>query len=1408
MREHPISRTRAFARRRGGWLQLALSAAIALAVPASAAPAQSAPVFVDDAPGAAEAIESARGHSNAGNLDTAARVLQRLLDTSAERLTAAPEGDALMIPVRQRVHRALREDRSLLRRYREIESAEAERLLERGELKTVERSRFLTPAGYEASLRLAQLHLESARFHAARRRLEALADHPDLDAGAARLAALLARYLPEASDLADRLGERFNEPSAGEPFDSPEIVSARSALDPSPGFTFEGLVPEPIRSRALLDERGEPSGLLGASPFVTRARGARVRIDPARILYPSLAGDLLLLADGAGITAFDRFTLEQRWRHDASAEPDPNNRALGRRAVSAGPVNVAVWGRTAVAAASASASREQFGDGLVHAVDIATGEPRWAVDLVALDDDLQDAVPTGVVRAAGGLVVLPVMRNVRERRLSSGHLVALDIADGSLVWNRVVASAGALPQNIAAQSGSVPLIEGGVIYVAEPLGAIAAIELATGRFLWARTSPASDALLGTARTRWGSRPIIARGALYEIEPITGRALKLDPATGRLLAARPPTDFGNPAYLLEAGDALVAVSESEIRAIPFDRFEDQSVSTTVLATAESGRFEGRPVVAGERVLVPAGEGFALHDPAAPSGPVERIEFGNVGNPVIAPAQLAVIDDRGVSSYLIWDAARAALEDRMRRSPGDAAPAVTLAELAYRAGRDEAIVPAIDAALSALRRQNRADQQDAARERLFAAIDQMIEPDPSQTERRALAVATREKLVARLGQAASTPDERALYHLREGALALETGRPDAAVAAYQRVLDEPRLAASQVRLAQRVRLARSVAASRLQSLVQAHGPSIYAVFEREAGIALRRALPPEVAGALDPALGSHLTQVSPEELVAIARRYPVAVASLEAWLVAAEAFQQRGRLRGAIASLEEALAAATELPHAPDPVIAELAGRLATRLVEGGRAAAASSAIARIQQARPALAFTTGGEPVDLAALQERIAEARARTPRRPRLGRIDETALTPIPGRLPIRPLYPATESDHSLVLLAGEDVLEAWERGAVGVERRWSMPLDPSLALLRLDSGGALVSVGDGDLRRLARVDARTGETVWETPPFSAGFDARSRPAPSETVAIPAGPIRPRGEILAALRDDNATLIDRAGRAVGYDVAEGRDIWSAQLPIDNVFDAAEAGGLLIIIGERRFRDVNARAGAEPAGLIVDAATGRVIAPLDFAGAAPRWVRETTDEVAVVGTDRGVIAFNLVDGSRRWFVGEPAAQRTIEAWSFPGRLIILDDANRLWQLETEGGELSRAPLDTRSRLQGPAEDVSVAAAGDHAVFALPRGLVMYDRRGELVGLDQRDGLTSLGPHAFADDRAVVLDPHGFEPRVYDARLLELDTGRLLQAQRIELPARPDSVDLIDGRILISAGSGTIVLDAPPEADPAP
>jgi len=1358
------------------------------AVPIGAARAQLSPVFVEDAPGAVEALRSAEGHAASGNLATAARVLQSLLTSNAERLTTSEDDEYLMVPVRDRVHAALLADAALLEQYRRTESAEAERQLGAGLLERVERERFLTPAGREAALRLAQRRMETARFSSALRVLREVDAHPDHRGardGAARLAAELARYLPEAGALAERWAlQDGEEVGALDPVEGPAIVASRGAHEPAPELDIESVVRRPIRSRRFADSDGDPTGMLSAGPIPARSRnGGRVQLDPARTIVPSLAGDLILLTDGEAVRGLDRYTLEQRWVVSgavAGQRTTPLRSLMG-----AGPLTVGVWGRVAVAATVETLARQPMGNGLVHGIDTRTGARLWSVNVGAMHPDLSGALPTGTVVARDGLAVVVASRRLREKRLDNAVLVALTIDDGGLAWKRSVASAGALPQAQRSGAGSEPVIAGGVIYHAEPLGTVSAIELATGRFLWARRSRAIERDTPPAQLLWASRPLVREGVVYVIEPEGARVLALEARTGRVIGERDANDFGGPGALLSAGGLLVAASESELFTLPFDAFADAGVEPTLVFETGRGWFEGRPIESGDRVLAPTGEGYTLVDPRGEGAVIATIGFGNTGNAVVSGAQLATIDGSGVSSYLVWEEARAALEERMRAAPSDAAPAVTLAELAHRAGRHDAIVPAIDAALGALRRDSRSSRASAARTRLFGAIDAMIRSDEDGLE--TPDNETMSLLVARLGQAAATPAETALQRLRAGALAEATRRPGEAVAVYQRVLDDEATRRSIVNLGVRTVGAREEATRRLRRLVDLEGAQLYAVFEREASLALAR----------ERASGD------PARLAEIARRYPVSTAALEAWVGASDAALARGKLRGSIGYLEEALAAADGVPGASDEIVGEIIGRLATRLVDGGRPAAASAVLARAAKDHPTLALTNRGELVDLAALERQIAQSRTRLARRPRFGALSEDdALTSIPDRLPMNPLFDSLDSDHSLTLLAGEEVIEAWEPDpAGGLARRWSAPLDPAMALLRLDSTGAIVSLGYDETRRLARLNGRTGEAVWETPFFEAAFPPDTAPGAGETVPLPAGSVRPRSELLVALRGDAAALVERSGRVAGYDIAEGRQLWARDVGLMQVFDAADSGGLLAMVGASPRRQANARLTLEPDGVVVDMQSGREVARLDFGEARPRWVRATRDGVAVVGTDRSILGFRLATGERLWETVDAAGRRTVEAWAFPGRLIVLDGAGGLWQVEIESGELSRTALETRNRLDGDALSIGAAAAGDSAVLALPRGVVIYDRRGELVGVDHRDSLTTLGPIAFGEHAAVVLEPRGFEPRLYEARVIELESGRLLQSKLVEMPARPHSIDLIDERVLVGAGSGVVVIDAP-------
>jgi len=1350
--------------------------------------AQLSPVFVDDAPGAVEALRSAQGHAASGNLATAARVVQSLLTSNAERLTPSPDDTLLMIPVRDRAHALLLRDEGLLEQYRRTESPEAQRQLDAGLLHRVERERFLTPAGREAALRLAQRDLESARFDAALRLLRAVDTHPDHPGardGAAQLAAELARYLPAARAIAEKWANDHGAPGRGaDPVEGPVITVARGAHDPAPALDIESVVSRPIRSRRFASLDGEPSGMLGAGPVQARSRnGGRVPLDPARTILPSIAGDLIILCDGAAVRGLDRYTLELRWRVDGT---DAGRRDLpSRPQMGAGPLTVGVWGHTAVAATVETLVRRSVGNGLVHGIDVRTGARLWSVDISSLHPDLSGALPTGAVAARDGLALVVASRRVREQRLDGTVLVALNLDDGSLAWKRTVASAGSLPQAQQTGAGAMPVIENGVVYFAEPLGTTSAIELATGRFLWARRSHAIDVATPPAQMLWATRPLVRDGMVYLIEPDGARLLAVDARTGAVRSVRDENDFSGPGALLGVGDMLVTASVEQLYALPFASFGDAGVVPELVFETSGGWFVGRPVESGDTVLAPTGSGFSLVDPTNPGELAGRIEFGNTGNVLVSGEQLAALEGASVSSYLVWEAARDALQGRMAVAPADAAPAVTLAELAHRAGRHGAIVPAIDSALDALRRDPRSARADAARTRLYGAIDSMIEPS-SDAEAATPDDATLAALIARLGQAASSPEESALHQLRAGAFAEATRRPSDAVAAYQRVLDDPALRRSMVVLSSRTVEARGECTRRLRRLVEIEGAELYAVFEVEARTALERA-----RGTGDP-----------DRLAEIARRYPVAVAALEAWISASDAALARGKLRGSIGYLEEALAAADGVPGATETIVGEIVGRLATRLVEGGRAAAASAVLARAAQTRPGLVLTDHGTLVDLLALQEQIALTRTKLPRRPRLGEIAVSdAVSTVPDRLALRPLFLSLDSDHSMALLAGDDVVEAWEHDPDGgLRRRWSAPLDPAMSLLRLDSLGAVVSLGYDDRRRLARLNGRTGETMWETPPFMSVFPEGTAPGAGETVPLPAGSVRPRSEILVAMRDDSAALVERSGRVAGYDIAEGRLLWARDIGIAQVYDAAESGGLLVAVGARRRMAPGSRLNFAPEGVVVDIKTGREIARLMLGEARPRWVRATRDGVAVVGSDRGILGYELATGELLWQTDDASARRTIEAWQFPGRLIVLDGGGTLWQVEIESGELSRAALETRNRLDGDVTAIEAVAAGDSAVLALPRGFTIYDRRGALVGVDHREALTTLGPLAFGEHRAVTLEQRGFEPRLYEARVIELTSGRLLQSKLLELPARPHSVDLIDGRVIIGAGGGVVVLDA--------
>src|SRR5690606_26116938 len=203
-----------------------------------------------------------------------------------------------------------------------------------------------------------------------------------------------------------------------------------------------------------------------------------------------------------------------------------------------------------------------------------------------------------------------------------------------------------------------------------------------------------------------------------------------------------------------------------------------------------------------------------------------------------------------TYLLWETAESQLLRRIEGDPTDPTPAVVYAELAYRAGKPRTILPAVRLAQRALDRSPNSPVSRASRQRLFASIVGMLKPEsgaPSDTP--PLSRDVRSGLVDSLESLASRPDERASALLLRGEHAQAFVSAEQAVAAYQRVLDDPALTTAQLRGVGVVRSASDEATRRLRAIVRSHGPAVYAPYDAEASNALAQLGPWSDAAAFE-------------------------------------------------------------------------------------------------------------------------------------------------------------------------------------------------------------------------------------------------------------------------------------------------------------------------------------------------------------------------------------------------------------------------------------------------------------------------------------------------------------------------------------------------------------------------------
>lgn len=1506
---------------------------------------QANPVYVDESPTATDSLTRVREHLASGNLDEAVRVVQTLLDEAGEKVVAS-EGDAeLLTSVRTRVHGLLAGDAALLARYRAVVGPRAERLAEEGQWATLERTLLFTPSGLDAALRLAQSQIEDARFQAARLTLEQLPKHPDLSGARATLAVRtvteLARFDsgPEMDRLAAALAQAGGggaKEGEGERVEWPASARATgvSPLVPAAALDESGLLPRPLWSASISgavpeDSTGGPGATEKAKlqrAFENGAGSSELpRFARSLLIMPSATGDVVLVSDGTTISALDRFTLSPRWSITPGIpdvrEGDAGVRGSGRvrlerlggwggsRAEDLCTVAVAPGGRTAVAATGRSAAASRDGDDAVHAIDIATGAVRWSVRVGAIDPVLADATVRGPIEVSEQTVIVAARKYLPERRLVSLTLVGLDLATGATRWVRPLGSAGSLPFVAGSVGAEGTLVDRGVAYRVDRLGVLGAVDIDTGRVRWVRRMPVDATVSADQAVAWQlSTPVMDGDALVFIAPDGRRLVRVEAATGKELARKGVGELVQvaPKYLLKAGAMLAMVCEDRVYACPIAEF-GQTRPRLVLGPIPPPGLRGRVVVAGDRLIAPIVGGVSIVDlqrgrdagtsgpGAKEAGPATTLVLDEPGNVLALGSQLIVTDDARVHSYLQWEVAERLLNERMRASPQDPAPAVTLAELAYRASRPERVLDAVDRAMAAMGPLDGPGAMDVGslvgreRERLAEALVDMLtnslERAPGAGNANASSsgsspvISDQAILVGiadRLAKLVRRPEQAVGLALSRGRLAEKRGALAEAVEQYQSILADGAAAQTVWRGPQVSIRAELEATRRIEVLVRSSGPEVYAAADARAQSELA-------------ALGANATI---QQLETLATTYPLARQTPGVYLRLAQLRAQTpGAEQAHLLALEAGIRAAQRHPSPELGSVAALGGKLVGELTNRGQFSAAAGVARGLAAAYPGLTLGDGGGAKSIEKVLEELSLRIAESTRWPKVGPVSAEGVQVLAGWELMEPLLrDSAPSFSQLVCVRSEDQIAVFgpQAGVGGgangngssapLVKAWSAPTSeyPGVHLIKAQGDWAYVLMlgeNSGVVQKIGRVEngaagvgaggPAAGESsvgaVWSSGDV---IKALGRDEPKGVRRL-AGVLADRfGEdgsqstdLIVSMDDRTLTLAQRGGRVLALDLTTGQVLWALQAALGHVYDADLVGGSLVLAGAQEIAGAGgAVADLRPVLMVLDARTGRTIQRAPDAGGHARWVRLLSPTNALVGSETSVVSIDLTSGQANWTITRADIQPVSGAWIIPGgtgmpanaaggaaaaaggavggagagangdTLVLLGPDRNLYVASAASGRVRDAALELPRPMIDSTRFIDVfASGGNDGGFAVStqQGLALYAGDASLIGTDAGRGSGQMLMPRPAIGRAVTVETTsegraGDGLMTYTLSAMELPTGgpagggggagaaggpRLLETRGLALGAKPTSLQLLDGRIAVTAGASTIVLRAP-------
>jgi len=1366
------------------------------------------PLYVDDSPEAWELFRKAGDQYTSGNLAEAVRLYQKLLREFPRRLIPSVDADNdRLVTVRDQVIAEISKSRELLQAYRDSAGAAPTPDGDDGDLLKTYLSDYLSGSGLASTLRLARRAALDGRFASAEELLAEAAAHPlatdETQREVDTLHALIAVYTsPSESRFTETIGAL--RPSLGSGLDPIlRLASARSPRRISESTSVLNYRPHDV---ALQGDSSAPvwkfqSG--DAREYLLRVRNAsgedsgRLTDDPADgyelvSALPVIHGDLILIASEDSVSAVDRYDGTLRWRYP-SEDPKENQVESGRYNPydwpESGPTAPAIVGNSLIASLHIDSEEGDDGSGYsaLYCLNLSDGTVRWSLPASRLGNEFAFARFNGTPLTAEGRVVAAIQK--RDQSLAGDFLVGLDAEDGSIAWTQHVASTGLQSWNQV--SAAPPIVMGADVVYASALGAICRIGIDTGIVRWMRRIPADVSSAGFRSAEsppWEyQEPVLAGARLFLLSSDRSRVLVIDPESGALDYTARAADWSSPHYLIGSEGQVYAVGTHVAR---IDADHPEQAAEIMFEPADGERLLGRALLSDTAIYLPMYRSLRVISLQG-SEATRDIALHMPGVPIITNNELVISTIAGIDSYLPFESGAPQLTARMHERPGDPSAAISLANLAFRHGRWDAILPAADAAYDAIHSDSLSPRNQEAAARLFASLLQMGQ------SKAIAAQGLGDAVFRRLGSEASTPQQRLAYAFQFAAYLQNAGRMAEAVDQYQNVLQDQALAAEFWSGGGRNVRAGLEASRRIRQMASASGWGIYDFYEKQAFEAMTRAVSTSDLNALD----------------SVTRLYPVADASARAALAAGRIHHAAGRTDQAIRAYRSGLLARSE-----STARGELLGELVSLLRNQGLVDAALNELVSVERSAPmATVVLPDHTSVAIATLREQIAAEVRERERLAVVGAIMEQPFVLIPADELLEPA--SGRSNPEVFLVRSGMKLKAYS--APELSERWSVPLtDPRVGLVSVQGQDALLLQEMQDTRRLVLIDLQTGMTRWESEDIDLLLAGSGQHRFAEGVDEPYGVTAALRRITTLVTPNEVVIANELGQSACLERTSGSSRWTALLPISALNELVASPSSLIVSG-RRFEPTR-KSSVSGCILRIDPADGTLLANLELGpDENPTWTVAGQADEAIFGTSSGVYCYDFLSDGMRWALTDGKWHNSQRGFVDRGAAYVRLESDRLVVIKTEHGAPA-TPAAPEFALHPNTSGDALIPLSNMNLFKEQGGLFTFlpdgTLQGRLVGNEADD--LDIREAAATRDRIIVLEARTVETQPGSAErraiVYALDaTGRRIDrefeivppildtsvpAAQVEI-GLPTAMECVDGWIILAGDNAILGIRAP-------